>query len=204
MICFDPTEMLNLNQSPEELADLYGERDYYAYLRSPQFKHTFLKQIGELIHEICGDWGRVLDVACGEGQLAEFVRCDYCGIDGSAKAIERGILAQIGDRHRFPLLTARMEDPPSDIGYFNTIVFGGVLEVLIKPDHRVEFVNLYRDRYQATHFIVYDLERLDTGPLESTHRKLREIHASVEEMPGLIDVKRHRKTLAFEYAKGAA
>lgn len=196
------TDMLNINQTPEELQKLY-EDDYYWYLRSPEFQDTFLSRIGWLCNFYTGSSGRILDVGCGEGQLAEYIGRTfnrYYGFDGSVTAIRKN--REIGGR----LLQGRIEDPPFDPKRyrFDVVVFGGILEVLIKPERRLDFVNLYRDKYTCRYFIVYDLERLDTLPLMKVHQLLYSTILEAqspknnkgESIPA---VKLRRKIMVFEY-----
>lgn len=180
---------LNLDQSPDELAGLYRE-DYYWYLRSEEFGRAFLSIVAE---EAARDCERLLDVGCGEGQLSRYWPHEYVGFDGSAVAVANGRIANpLAD-----LRVGRIEDPP-DVGPCDAVVFGGILEVLVRPEHRVDLVNLYRDRYGARLFVVYDLERLDTAPLERTHRLLSVRHA-VASGVDVPEVKLCRKILTFEY-----
>lgn len=182
---------LNLDQSPAELADLYGGRDYYWYLRSDPFREAFLRPLGRMVNELrlpC------LDVGCGEGQLAEFVTGIYVGIDGSASAVARGKARN----PRLDIRAGRLEAPDPAWGPAGTAVFGGIMEVLVRPDRRVPLVELYRETFGLSYLVVYDLERLDTGALEGRYRKLSEYHARAE-MPDLEPaVKRDRKILVFE------
>lgn len=180
------TEWLSLNQSPDELRELY-ERDYYWYLRSPQFAEAFLRPLGHLIDSLGTS---VLDMGCGEGQLSDYVKYPYYGIDGSARAVEQ---AQALGRN---VHGGRIEDPCITLT-FDVIVFGGILEVLIKPEGRVPLLEMYAGRFKARHLVVYDLERLDTSlierhfgpPVFECHRVAEGIETE--------EVKRRRKILAW-------
>lgn len=189
------SDMLNLNQTPDELVDLY-DKDYYWYLRSQAFSDMFLSKIG-CVASLLGKYPKkVLDVGCGEGQLAQYVSCGYLGFDGSKSAIDRALNRYRGQPLSFEV--ARFEDPPMVGGVFTTAVFGGVLEVLVKPEHRLDFIQKYITLYRLQYFIVYDLERLDTWPLEHPYQIIGEFRGGVPEMGGLLDVKRHRKVLVFK------
>lgn len=186
---------LNLDQSPEELNDLYN-RDYYWYLRSQHFCDKFLKRIGTVASMLGTLPKKVLDVGCGEGQLAQYVECGYHGFDGSESAISRA-----KNRYRDQPLyfeVARLEEPPITGCTFTVAVFGGILEVLIKPEERKKFIYKYACQYDLRYFIVYDLERLYTGDLELIYELIGEYYGSVDEMNNLPDVKRHRKVLIFK------
>jgi SAM-dependent methyltransferase len=186
-------EWLNVNQSPEELADLYGEQDYYWYLRSPQFAQAFTKPLARLIDSLGPS---CLDAGCGEGQLADHIGYAwaghrYVGIDGSATALARGVV----DRPHATLVLGRIEDPPV-YGRFDTVVFSGVLEVLIKPEARVPLLELYAERYQPSHFVVCDLMRLDATAIARRWPLIQEVHRTAEGID-VIEAKRHRKILVF-------
>lgn len=188
---------LNLDQSAGELNDLWGERDYYHYLRSEAFVEAFLKPIAAIVNRLGGP---VLDVGCGEAALADHVTVPYLGIDGSESAIRRSMA-----RHRLGVWTwpGRIESPPRLPGVFPTAVFGGILEVLVKPEHRVPLLEMYRERFGVRYFIVYDLERLDTSALDLHYGlPVKEIHASADprKMERVIDheVKLHRKILVYK------
>lgn len=188
-------DLLNLNQSPEELKDLY-DKDYYWYLRNEQFCNKFLKRIGAVASMLGTIPKKVLDVGCGEGQLAQYIECGYYGFDGSKSAIARAKSRYRDQSIDFEV--ARFEDPPVTGCTFTTAVFGGILEVLIKPECRREFIYKYVCQYDLRYFIVYDLERLFTGDLEHIYELVGEYRGSVDEMSGLPDVKRHRKILVFK------
>lgn len=182
---------LNIDQSPEELTDLYN-RDFYWYLRSDQFREAFLRPIAAIINrygEPC------LDAGCGEGILADYVVGSYVGFDGSETAIKRA-------KARKPLiafLVSRIEAPPlpACIGHFGTVVFGGIMEVLIKPDERMPLLEMYRQMYNVNRFIIYDLERLDTSAIEGMYgRPTEEIHATVLGVD-VIPAKQSRKILVY-------
>ena len=74
------------------------------------------------------------------------------------------------------------------------------MEVLIKPESRVDFLSMYADRYGLEYAIIYDLERLDHSEITLSGRfdLIGEWHGSVPPMNGVEDVKRHRKILLYE------
>jgi len=183
---------LSIHDSPDHLRNIYDE-NFYWYLSSKEFHTTFLQPIGEIVNEKnlpC------LDVGCGEGQLCQHVQTPYHGIDGSSTAIENA-------KKLFPHATfevSRFEDFNSDKLHtytkkFGTIVFGGVLEVLIKADRRVDFLNYYK-KFNPQWFVVYDLLRLDTSGIDAAFEKVSEQQASVE--MDILEVKKHRKILVYK------
>lgn len=186
--------ILNLNQQSDELNEIHGEKDYYWYLRSPEFIEAFIKPLGGIVDsfgEPC------LDVACGEGVLYDHVNVPYVGIEGSEAAIAKARR----DRPKATVMLGRMESPAvepqpgKDRAEFGTIIFGGLLAVLVKPEHHVEFVNLYR-QFNPRRFIIYDLERTDTSFLDKAFRRTHEFHG-VANLKKIIDVKRRRKILVY-------
>jgi len=186
--------MLNINQSPDTLDEIHGEMDYYWYLRSPAFIKAFIKPLGELVNsfgDVC------LDVGCGEGVLFDHVKVTYYGIEGALEAVKKARR----DRPTAMVMHGRIEAPPDvlDGSSIGTIVFGGLLSVLVKPECHAKFASLYR-RFQPQRFIVYDLERLDTSHLDAAFRRVSEFHA-VAEIDGIEDVKKARKILVYEYGK---
>lgn len=181
------TSVLNLNQTPEELTKLYQD-DYYWYLRSEAFRKAFLELVGHLAN--VHGYG-CLDVGCGEGQLSEFIETHYYGIDGSADAVAKG--QKLGRN----IQCDRFENPATISGYYDVVVFGGILEVLIRPEHRLEFVNYYVEKVRAKYVIVYDLTRLDTYPLERGY-KLLQHHTRTAADINIIEAKLHRKVMLFQ------
>lgn len=189
----DLSDCLNLNQSPGELADLYGPQDYYWYLRSPAFQTAFLQPMGESLSGL----GSILDVGCGEGQLADHVPgAEYVGLEGSARAVRRARIK----RPKADVRLGRIEQPglcfPPE-ARFNVLVFGGVLEVLVRPEKRVGFLDAYRQRFGAKFVLIYDLLRLDTAPLDSLFAFQGGFEASAD-LEGIPDVKRHRKVRLYQ------
>ena len=176
---------LSIHDSPDHLRNIYDE-NFYWYLSSQAFHKTFLQPIGEIVNEKnlpC------LDVGCGEGQLCQHIKTPYHGIDGSSTAIENA-------QRLFPTATfevSRFEDFNSD-KKFGTIIFGGVLEVLIKEDRRVDFLNYYK-KFNPEWFVVYDLLRLDTSAIDAAFEKVSEQKASVD--IAILEVKKHRKILVY-------
>lgn len=197
-------DYLNLDQAPRELCDLYGERDYYWYLRSPQFQEAFTKVVARLVD---GVGEPVVDVGCGEAVLADHVGLPYFGFDGSDTALARAVarLLEGPPRGLVSLVKGRLESPPPlpDLrewrGAQPTLVMSGVLEVLIKADRRVDFIRSYQHFYGAAHLIVCDLERLDTRSLEIAFGPpLEELHREALGISVDHDTKRFRKILLYQ------
>lgn len=185
------TIKLNINQSPEELNEIYYD-DYYWYLKSQPFKDAFLKPLGLIIDSL-GDY--VLDVGCGEGQLAEFVNAtNYVGIDGSEVAINK---AEFFHNRPFELFFQDRIEDPHVVGLFDTIVFGGLLHVLIAKENHIEFIQMYIDRYDSNHFIIYDLADLDTDHIKSEFKMIRTLFARAE-VEGLQEIKKRRKIEVYQ------
>lgn len=126
------------------------------YNKSVDWEETFrsgrwdyLSEIGELpryavvagyVHKLLGQ-GRVLDVGCGEGILADYLdleRMDYTGFDLSPTAISR---AQRRVR-RGSAFQCLIEDfqPPDDANY-DAVVFNESLQLTATP---LELVDRYR------------------------------------------------------------
>lgn len=185
--------LLNLNQTPVELSKIYSD-NYYDYLQSQPFRKAFLEPLGKIVSELGLP---VVDVACGEGYLSEYVAegVPYLGIDGSEVAVARAREKYRGRE----FLVSRIEQPESIQGSFGTAVFGGVLPVLIRPDRYVDFLLSYREALGIRFAVVYDMEHLNTATLDGKFRKVVDYHATAEGMPaGFQDVKRHRKILAYD------
>lgn len=179
---------LSITQSAEEL-DKLARQGYYRYLRSAEFCEAFLKPLAALIHSlgVCN----VLDVGCNYGTLSRFVSCGYVGFDASPVYVEMA-----REQYKRQLFTqGRMEDPQLT-GEFEAVVFGNLLEVLVKPEERVAFMQMYHERYQAKYLIVYDLVRLDHAPLDKAFKRIHRYYATAN-ISTLIDEKRHRKILGY-------
>ncbi len=189
---------LKNDQSEEVLEDLYGEKDYYWYLRSQEFCETFLKPMADIINEIGGS---VLDVGCGEGQLSQFIDVPYCGIDASPTAIDKARQTYHDRNASFGVF--RLENFIEEwkgslyIDDFQTVVFGGIMEVLVAPEERVRLARSYMDRFDSEYLIIYDLKRLDEAPFKSNFQLIQRISATVN-LEGIPKVKRSRKILVFK------
>lgn len=180
-----PDAILRVRQTPEELDGIYS-RDYYWYLRSRVFKEAFLKPLGKFVNDLrlpC------LDVACGEGQLREYIRVPYAGFDGSPQAISLAKMRYPYDR----FTVGRIEEPDVD-GEFGTAVFGNLFRVIVAD--QAAFVGMYVRKYRLTYFIVYDLDCVDTAPIDNRYRLLR-IYAATADLNGIQDIKKHRKIRVY-------
>lgn len=193
--------MLNINQSPAELNRIYGELAYYWYLKSDAFREAFLKPLAQIVNELGGS---CLDVGCGEGWLADYITIPYFGFDGSEAAIavarDHQRYHPARDRqkkHEAEFYVGRFEAPRFDHWQFDTIIFGGIFSVLVKPESYVELLDLYRQKFSPKHFIIYDLERLATDSIDAAFRRVKEIHATAA-LDGIEEVKKHRKILVYE------
>lgn len=195
-------DWLNVDQSSEELDELYGERDYYAYLRSHNFRPLYATVAAHVSKLVGGD-GYVLDVGCGEAMLADYLPSDirYFGLDASRAAIRRarermGLLPPVSN-----LYPHRIEER-FRVTNFGVVVFGAIMEVLIKPKHRVDLVNQYRETTRASHFIVHDLDRLDVSELSRSHHLLsiQSVSLSAQGLPhDFPPAKLKRQVWVFEY-----
>jgi predicted TPR repeat methyltransferase len=184
---------LNIDQSPDELSELYGERDYYWYLRSLQFDLAFLQPLAAKINSstIHG----CLDVGCGEGQLGRHVTVPYLGFDGSDNAIHKAIASSASDLRRY--CVARMESFTTT-ETFDTVVFGGIMFVLVLPDQRVNLFKHYAEMTKAERVFIYDLEELDTSTIDSAFDKVWELHDFVDlDGPNMVEVKKYRKVVEY-------
>mgnify|MGYP005812530077 FL=1 len=194
------SSMLKNNQSEEALAKMYGQDDYYWYLRSPQFAETFLKEIGRIVNHFEGG---VLDVGCGEGQLAPWVKVPYVGIDACVVAINKAEDRWGGDRLDRSFWVSRLENIESiptsrDV---DSIVFGGILEVLVNPEERLNLVKQYMEKFNATCLVVYDLLRFDDSFLQAEYDRIYRFEGEVD-MPEIIPQKRKRQILVYRRYRG--
>jgi SAM-dependent methyltransferase len=185
--------ILKNNQTEEQLARMYGEEDYYWYLRSHQFSETFLKEIGRIVNHFPG---AVLDIGCGEGQLAEHITVPYTGIDACQEAIYKAQARFAAENRTFGVV--RLENFEAEIlgGPFDTIVFGGILEVLVAPDQRLRLVQHYMEKYDATCLIVYDLLRFNDTFLRDEYDRIFKTTGKVD-VPEIIPQKRKRQILVY-------
>lgn len=187
---------LNINQNIEELNLLYLQ-DYYWYLKSFSFKNKCLLNILSVIPE-----GKaILDVGCGEGQLFDCIddydlRYNYHGIDASSIAIEMANQKKrFHNDNKFGFTADRIENPSFESSLnFHTIVFGNIIEILIKPEYRVPFISLYVTKYKPQQFIIYDLDRLNTREIDLQYNlsSMLEIYIDEKSLPNLMEAKRRR------------
>ena len=173
---------------------------YYDYLHSEPFQENLLTPMGAMISEI----GSCLDVGCGEGWLAEHVQWSvtkpYLGIEASIHAVETARNKYNHTGRSLEFRQARLENfiPENE---YDVVVFGGILDVLIKPQWRLPLVRRYVRNANPSHIIVYDLDRLDHKPLDECGWLLRDHDKSfstVINLPGLQEVKRYRKVLLYK------
>lgn len=172
---------------------VHGHRDYYAYLRSPGYRQLVLQPIARWINTIDGP---CLDVGCGEALLAALVTVPYTGVDASSAALQR---SHGGWCCR--LVAGRLEDPASlPPGPYAVVVLNGVLEVLIKPEHRLELLEAYRQRTLCRYFIIGDILRLEETSLLQAYRLVERVEVFIpqQQMAGQPEVKRRRKLLWLE------
>lgn len=174
----------------ERLHEIYAT-EYYWYLKSEPFVNAFLRP---LANEVNSRGASCLDVCCGEGQLSPLIDGRYMGIDASETAIQ---LARIKHNRAFSVATLETyatdgKEPPN----FDTVVFGGVFQVLIKPDRYVELLERYL-AFAPKQFVIYDMEHLDASSIDARFKLVHEHHATVD-MPTVQDVKRSRKVLVYE------
>ena len=200
-----PHDVLSLNQSPEELTNVY-DVDYYDYLASPQFRHAFLEPLAERINSYKLP---VLDVGCGEGNLAQYISVPYYGFDGSDTAIQKAIEKNWSgpEKAAYPesknpkgikkFCVARLETFNEQEFNFGTIVFGGILKVLVKAEQRIPLLNQYIKRFDPKYILIYDLEELDHEPISNEFKLIDEYHATAD-VPGLQEIKKHRKILTYQ------
>ena len=188
--------MLNLVQTPEELNEIHGPQDYYDYLRSPEFQRSVLKPLAAMVNRLGAS---CLDVGCGQGYLGQYVDGQYLGFDGSQTAIDHARENNPGE-----FRVARFEDLEevfrivSDFStQFDTIVFGNLLSVLIKPESYVEFLESYVKRFSAKFLIVCDLQTLDTTAIDRRF-SCRFRHYGNVQLPGLQEIKKARKILLYK------
>ncbi len=184
------SSMLNLNQSAGELNDVYSS-NYYDYLHSKPFRELFHVEIARLVGD---EQMGCMDVACGEGWLADVLPVPYFGFDGSGVAIDRA--KQLRPRPGVEFAVGRVEAPPEDRS-FGTVVFGGLFSVIINPSSHVEFIEKYRSATRMSRFILYDMTALDTKAVDNCYEKVGEFIGEVD-MPGLQDIKRRRKVLLYK------
>lgn len=189
-------QFLNLNQLGEELDEIYS-RDFYWYLKCDEFVLQFLKPLARALNAL-GE--SVLDVGCGEGQLQPLLDVPYRGIDASNYAIMRAMDC-VSKQRMFEC--ARLEDYYRSGSYkylpyrpFGTILFGNVLEVIIKVDKRRHLIDQYVNYFQAKYVAIYEMEHFDHNSLLLgdpivDHYGYADINLEPE-------VKKHRKFLIWK------
>ena len=180
---------LNLNQSQEELNKIYDD-EYYWYLKSPQFCEQMHKVVGEIVNSFRQS---CLDVGCGEGWLSDYVRVPYTGIDGSCVAIIRAL--HKNSKNRF--FVDRFEKPHLR-GYFPTVIFSGILQVLVKPKWRRFLLDEYVNLFGVKQFVVCDLEMADLSDLEAHYDPILKQSIEITGINLEPEVKRFRKILVLK------
>lgn len=180
---------MNINQQFEELNEIHGD-NYYAYLAAEEYIRAFIRPMADIASQL---GGRVLDIGCGEGLVGDFVSVEYVGFDGSVVAIKRAIARNPSQQY----VVSRLESPPM-VGQVDTLIFSGILQVLILQNRVADFVSKYTTMFGSKHIIVCDLMHFDPTPLEKLFGpSLQEIRATAE-VPNLLEVKKHRKILVYK------
>lgn len=172
------------NQSYEQLNEKYSNEDYYWYLHSKPFCEGLLKPIGERVKGSC------LDVGCGKGWLAPYVKGSYTGFDASSVAVKKA--RKLHPDSKFHV--GRIESYRRK-GQYDTVVFGNVFWLLIKKEHYLNIINNYVLRYNPKRFIVYDLSVLDTSMIKSKYKMVDmfEVYVKVN----IENIKRKRKVEVY-------
>lgn len=189
------------NQSDEFLDGIYGGRDYYWYLRSDAFKENFLRPLGRQVDDI---GGTCVDIGCGEGSLAEFVDGDYLGLDASRSAILKAkerfpdslfYCCRLEDIRGLPLLRPWPMTSPCKVG---PVVLGGILYCLIRPEYYVPLLEEFEAIFKPTHFVLYDLWRLDTTAIAQRFGEPIHISHMACSVAGVEAVKCKRKIEVYQ------
>ena len=194
---------MNIQQSPEELNDLYGGRDYYWYLRHPAWIEHVIKPMADCINNLGVEW--CVDAGCGEALLGDFVEA-YIGFDLSETALDRAANRNKSLDTLNALFCAPLIDPPSLYRISSgsgscIVVFSGILEVLIKQQRRLEFLEFYRGVYGCQYFLIQDLLRLDEIPIQRRYDLVDAWYVSIppEAFDGkLEEVKLKRKVMLYQ------
>ena len=169
---------------------VYGDADYYWYLRSEPFVETFLKPLAERVNCLGLN---CLDVACGEGQLAKFVQVPYKGFDASPAAIAAA-------RRDNPQLSedsfcvGRLEDF-DDGEKYGTVILSNVLWPLIRQEQYGVAAKQLVERFNAKYLAVCDLAPLCETDLEFL--RLENRYSASVVMTGIPKIKKHRKILIY-------
>lgn len=195
--------VLKRNIPDSRLKEMYQDEDYYWYLKSDEFQRAFLQPLGNFAKTL-GD--SVLDVGCGEGWLWPHVKpMRYLGIDASEDAIRTAEKTHEQKTTAPPnpdWLHCRFEDYTKDkrpwFMEFDVVVFGGILDVLVREEHRRELIDHYIKETNCKHIIIYDLQRLNASFMDGFHLEA-EVHNTVD-MTDIVWVKRHRKILIYKVA----
>lgn len=169
------------------------ENNYYHYLRSDEFKRCFLDPIAQQLRTRGIE--SVLDIGCGEGQLAGSLGNEvrYFGLDASPKAIESARQRYANWETNF--IVARFEEfiEWDHVTTYEALVFGNILEVLVKEECRLPLIKSYIRVFKPRYIVVYDLTRLETSSWPKPEWE-HYASANLELDP---DCKRHRKILIY-------
>lgn len=184
---------------------------YDHFLTHPDYQEKIFKRIAYLLsNRMYGTSTSLLDVGCGRGHFAQYMRTPvylleypfYFGIDGSPSAIDyarKNFAKKVHDATMIDFETARLESfhwtsPPR---HFNTILMSGILHCLVRPEFHLQFIEHYRQAFRSSLLVVTDLIRLNSRPLEQTYKKIH--HEDVElKIEGLNEARRRRKIEIYE------
>lgn len=210
---------LNIDQPESELEWVHFS-GYYDYLKSNDFTKHCITPLASSLWNVFGRGHFFLDVGCGgSGPRIPIESGEYLGVDGSKRLVkELNDNAQgFKNRHSLPIaIYGRIESPEEwEAEYLRkreackgyeklVIIMGGLLSVLIRPEHRGEFVKAYLDRFKPDGLVIYDLatlpeEWLDALPLDMTCRY--EVRIPPTNFADIPPVKLARKFLIYQTRK---
>lgn len=169
----NPKNWLATN-TPVDVLNKAWKDGYYDYLESDEFSNVFLSEIASICNNI-GD--PVLDIGCGTAKILELLEVPYFGIDISTAAINKAKQRRsfkCPHKQACLLNTNFLEPEYINIKNKHTIIFGGLLSVIISKKHHVDFIELWRRKAKATNFVIYDLDRVDTDILKLKYGEPKE------------------------------
>lgn len=118
--------------------DMTGSKDDIEIYDGWEKSQTGMKEIAELISEFLNirPSDRVLEVGCGAGGLAQYIDCEYVGIDFSKPLTKRCM-----EFYGLPAIYAEANDIPFRDGYFDKVFSWGVFLYFPSKEYAEKVVN---------------------------------------------------------------
>ena len=186
---------LNIPTDTQKVLDEHYRNGHWDYLKSKPFIEHLHKPAAEMVNNVTdiGEFPDMcIDCGCGEALLGDYITCGYIGFDLSGVALDNAKKRN----EKLWLYQCSLDNPPRCLA--QVLIFGGVLEVSVKAERRIEFLEYYRGVYNCMYFLIYDLLRFDDVPIKRRYDLIEEFYVDIPPFDQLPETKLHRKVMLFK------